>query len=90
VDLVIAEHQAEIDRAMDLRQVDLDRVQQKLDRMHIVLDRVQVEKLRKLELVRFNVNNATRRIVVCPQTGVRVMVDAQPDVADVNVDVDTQ
>ena len=87
VDRVLAEHQADLDRAMDMRQVDLDRVQQKLDRMHIVLDRVQVEKLRKLEQVRFRLSNATsRRIVVCPQTGARVTVDAQPDVADLDVD----
>jgi hypothetical protein len=89
VDRVIAEHQAGLDRAMDLRQADLDRVQQSLDRMHVVLDRVQVEKLRKFELVRFKVvNAATRRIVVCPQTGKRVIIEAAPDAADVSVNVD--
>jgi|SRR5882672_1332609 len=89
VDRVLAEHQADLDRAMDLRQVDLDRVQQKLDRMHVVLDRVQVEKLRKLERVRFKLADATsRRIVICPQTGTRVMVDAEPEIADVDVNVD--
>src|SRR2546423_831855 len=88
VDRVLAEHQADLDRAMDMRQGDLDRVQQRLDRMHIVLDRVQVEELRKLEQVRFRLSNATsRRIVVCPQTGNRVTVDAQPDVADLDVDI---
>lgn len=94
VERVMADRQADIDRAVDLRQADLDRAQQKLDRMHIVMDRVQVEKLRKLELVRYKVSNAVgRRVVVCPQTGVRVMVDAQPDVADaadVSIDVDSQ
>lgn len=84
---VLAEHQADLDRAMDLRQADLDRVQQRLDRMHIVLNRVQVEKLRKLERVRFNLSKATsRRIVVCPQTGTRIVVDAEPDAADLDVD----
>ena len=94
VERVMADRQADIDRAVDLRQADLDRAQQKLDRMHIVMDRVQVEKLRKLELVRYKVSNAIgRRVVVCQQTGVRVMVDAQPDVADaadVSIDVDSQ
>jgi hypothetical protein len=94
LDRVIAEHQADLDRARYLRQADLDRIQQKLDRLHVVVDRVQVEKLRKLELVRFKVSNTVgRRVVVCPQTGVRVMVDAQPDVADaadVSIDVDSQ
>ena len=93
VEQVMSEHQADLDRAMDLRRADLDRVQQKLDRMHIVLNRVQVEKLRKLERVRFNLSDATaRRIVVCPQTGVRVAVADQPDDADVAVavDVDSQ
>ena len=88
LDRVLAQHQADLDRAMDLRQADLDRVQQKLDQMHMVLDRVQVQKLRKLELVRFKVRNAaTRRIVLCPETGARVMVDA-PDTAALTVDVD--
>lgn len=94
LDRFVAEHQAELDRAQYRRQVDLDHVQQKLDRVHVVLDQVQVEKLRKLELVRYKVSNAIgRRVVVCPQTGVRVMVDAQPDVedaADVSIDVDSQ
>jgi hypothetical protein len=94
VDRVIAEHQADLDHARYLRQADLDRVQRNLGRMNIVLDRVQVEKLRKLELVRFKVSNAVgRRVVVCPQTGVHVMVNAQPDVedaADVSIDIDSQ
>ena len=89
VERVMAEHQADLDRAMALRQVDLDGVQRKLKRMHIVLDRVQVEKLRQLERVRFRLSDATsRRIVVCPQTGTRVTVDAEPDIADLDVAVD--
>jgi hypothetical protein len=82
---VLAEHQADLDSAMALRQADLDRVQQGLDRMHMVLDRVQVEKFRKLECVRFKLSNATsRRVIACPQTGTRVTVD----VPEVSVDVD--
>ncbi len=88
VDRVLAEHQADRDRAMALRQVDLDRVQQKLDRMHVVLDRVQFQKLRKLDNFRFKSSEANHRVVVCPQTGTRVVVDAQPDAADIAVDVD--
>jgi hypothetical protein len=88
LDRVLAEHQADLDRAMDLRQVDLDRVQQKLDQMHIVLNRVQVQKVQRLELVRFKLRNAaSHRIEVCPQTGVRVMVDGS-DPAALSVDVD--
>jgi hypothetical protein len=91
LDRVMAEHQADLDRAMDLRQAELDRVQQKLDRLHVVMDRVQVQKLRKLELVRFKFSDATaRRIVVCPQTGKRVIIEAAPDAADVSVNVDSQ
>jgi hypothetical protein len=89
VDQVLAEHQADMDRAMNLRQIDLDRVQQRLDRMHIVLDRVQVEKLRKLERVRFKLSNATGRqtIVVCPETGARVSDDTDaPDLSDLDAD----
>jgi hypothetical protein len=89
VERVMAEHQADMDRAMDPRQIDLDRVQQRLDRMHIVLDRVQVEKLRKLERVRFKLSNATGRqtIVVCPETGARVSDDTDaPDLSDLHAD----
>ena len=86
---VMVEHQADLDRAMALRQVDLDRVQEKLDRMHSAIERAQVVRMRVLERTRFKLTNATsRRIAVCPQSGTRVSVDAEPDVADLNVDVD--
>jgi hypothetical protein len=89
VERVLAEHQADLDRAMDLRQADLDRLQQRLDRVHVVLDRAQLAKVRVFERSRIKLSNATsRRIVVCPQTGTRVSVDAEPDVADLSVDVD--
>jgi len=89
VERVMAEHQADLDRAMALRQVDLDRVQAKLDRMHSAIERAQMVRVRVLERTRFNLSNATnRRIVVCPQSGTRVSVDAEPDVADLSVDVD--
>jgi hypothetical protein len=88
VDRVMAEHQADLARAMALREADLDRIQDKLDRVHVVLDRAQMSKLRILERTRFKLTNATSRIVICPQTGKRVTVDVQPDVADLNVDID--
>jgi hypothetical protein len=88
VDRVMADHQADLARAMALREADLDRIQDKLDRVHVVLDRAQMSKLRILERTRFNLTNATSRIVICPQTGKRVTVDVQPDVADLNVDID--
>lgn len=86
VDRVLAEHQAGLDRAMALRQVDLDRVQQKLDRMRIVLDRVQIEKLRKLERVRFKLSDATSRrmIVVCPETSDPVTIESDSDAPDLS------
>ena len=83
-----ARTQAELARAMALRQADMDRIQQKLDRMHVVLDRAQMSKLRILERTRFKLASAThRRIVVCPQTGTQVTVDAEPDVADLDIDI---
>jgi len=89
VDRVIAQHQAELDRARDLGQADLDRLQERLDRVHVVLDRAQMAKLRALERTRVKLSNATnRRIIVCPQSGTRVSVDADPDVADLRVDID--
>ncbi len=90
VERVMAEHQADLDRAMALRQVDLDRVQEKLDRMHSAIERAQMVRVRVLERTRFKLSNATnRRIIVCPQSGTRVSVDADPDVADLDVDSDS-
>jgi hypothetical protein len=89
VDRALAEHQAEIARAMALRQGDMDRIQRRLDRVHMVVDRAQLSKMRILERTRFKLSNAaTRRIVVCPETGTRVLVDADPDIADLTIDVD--
>ncbi|PYX34046.1 MAG: hypothetical protein DMG80_03720 [Acidobacteria bacterium] len=88
VDRALAEHQAEMARAMALRQGDMDRIQRRLDRVHMVVDRAQLSKMRILERTRFKLSNATRRIVVCPETGTRVMVDADPDIADLSIDVD--
>jgi hypothetical protein len=86
VERVMAEHQADLDRAMALRQVDLDRVQQRLDRMHMVLDRVQIEKLHKLDRVRFRMSDAANRrmIVVCPETGARISVQPSADLLDMD------
>jgi hypothetical protein len=85
----MAEHQADLDRAMALRQADLDRIQHRLDRLHMVMDQAQVEKLRKLELVHFKMSDATsRRIVVCPQTGRRITINADPEAVVVNSDND--
>ena len=89
VDRVMAEHQAELDRAMALRQADFDRVQQRLDRMHMVLDRTQLQKVRVLERSRFKLSNAASRrvMVICPKTGAEISVDAVPDMLDVDVEV---
>lgn len=82
VDRVMAEHQAEIARAMAMREADMDRIQRKLDNVHIVLDRAEMTKLRALERTRFKINTTSRRFVVCPQTGTRIVVDSAPDIAD--------
>ncbi len=89
VDRVMAEHQADLDRAMALRQADFDRVQQRLDRMHMVLDRTQLQKVRVLERSRFKLSNAASRrvMVICPKTGAEISVDAVPDMVDVDVEV---
>ena len=84
IDRALALHQAELNRAMALRQAELDRVQQRLDRVHIVMDRVQMEKLQKLDNWRFQFKTANNRrtIVVCPETGAKISVDADGDAAD--------
>jgi hypothetical protein len=88
VDRVLAEHQEEIARAMALRQVDMDRVQQKLDRVRVVMNRSQMSKFRVLQGTRFKFRNVnTQHFVFCPQTGTRVTVNSGPEVV-VGMDVD--
>jgi len=47
-----------------------------------------VQSSGKLEGMRFKLADvSSRRIVVCPQTDTRVTVDAEPDIADMDVDI---
>jgi len=104
LDRAVARHQAELDRALALRQAelngelalrqaDLARMQQNLGRVQVVMDRVQVEKLRQLGNFRFNFSDGSghKSIVVCPKTGAKISVDASPDSEDTaDIDVDVQ
>jgi hypothetical protein len=92
VERVMAERQADLERAMALRQADLDRIQGRVERMHVVLDRAQLAKMRVLERTRFTMTDATnsRTIMVCPQTGARISVDAGADQSDADVDLDIE
>lgn len=79
VDRALARHQAELDRAVAMRQAEVERMQQRVERVQVVMNRVQVEKLAKLkkfEGMRFNFRNATNRkmVVVCPESGARIEV----------------
>lgn len=84
-----AEHQADIERVMDLRRADLDCVQQKLDRMHTALDRARLQKVRVLERTHLSMRDAAnrRQIVVCPKTGARIAVDASADLPDMDLEL---
>ena len=85
---VLAEHQDDPDRAMALRQADLDRVQARLDRMHSAIERAQMVRVRVMERSRFRLRDATSRrlMVTCPNTGARVSVRPEADV-DIDADV---
>jgi hypothetical protein len=85
LDRVFADRQAHLDRAMAMRQANLDCLQQKLDGMHVALDRAQVQRARALERTQFQLSNAVNRrmIVACPRTGAKISVNAGP--ADLEV-----
>jgi hypothetical protein len=89
LDRDLAEHQAEVERAMALRQAELDRLQERLDQMHVVLDRSQLPKVRLLTRTRFKLSGANRHmLVVCPRTSARITVhtgDLDADIADLGV-----
>jgi hypothetical protein len=71
---------------MALRQSNLDCLQQKLDRMHVALDRAQLQRMRALERTRFQLSNAGNRriVVVCPRTGARITVHTNPDLSSLD------
>lgn len=77
----MAVRQAELTRAMAIRQAELARFQERVGRVQVVMDRVQVGKLQKLGNFKFNFNdgNGRKMAIVCPETGAKVEVDV-PDV----------
>lgn len=81
VDRAIARHQAELNRELVMRQAELVRMQHKIERVQMVMDGVQMEKLGKLDGMRFQFSDAAsrRRFVVCPKTGAQIEIDV-PDV----------
>lgn len=87
LDRALAMRQAELNRALAMRQADLDRMQQKVERVQVVMDRVQMDKLQKLDRMRFKFSDATNRrtFVVCPETGAKIVVNVPdvPEVADI-------
>jgi hypothetical protein len=87
LDRVFADRQAHLDRAMAMRQANLDCLQQKLDRMHVALERAQVERARALEHMQFQLSNAVNRrmIVVCPRTGAKITVRADANLSDLDM-----
>ena len=86
LDRDLADRQAHLDRAMALRQANLDCLQQKFDRMHGALDRAQLQRVRALERMQFQLSNAVNRrmIVACPRTGARISVNAGPSDLEVS------
>ena len=82
----LAEQQVDLARTMDLRRADVDCVHQKVDRMRMVLDRAQGQRLRVLERARIRIANspAGRLLIVCPKTGIQVRVHADGDLPDMD------
>jgi hypothetical protein len=89
LDRVLAEHQANLDRAVALRQSNLECLQRKLNRMQVVLDRAQVQKVRVPERAPVRLSNATNRrtVVVCPRTGAKITVNTDADLADLDTNL---
>ena len=89
VESLMAEHQAEIVRAMAERHAALGCARQRLDQVHIVMDRAQLQRARALERMRFRLSNADNRctIVVCARTDAEITVAAGPDLSDLPTDL---
>jgi hypothetical protein len=89
IDRALAHHRADLDRVMTLRQAHLDCLQQKLDRMHVVLDRAQLQRVRVLERTRVQLSDAANRrmILVCPKTGAKITVHTDAYLPDLDTNL---
>jgi hypothetical protein len=87
LDRVLADRQAHLNRAVGMRQANLDCLQEKLDRMHVALDRAQLQRARALERMQFQLSNAVnhRVVEVCPSTGAKITVRADANLSDLDM-----
>ena len=86
LDRLLADRQAHLDRAMALRQANFDCLQEKLDRMHVAVDRAQLQRVRAFERTRFKLSDAANRrtVLVCPRTGARITVHTAANLSDLD------
>jgi len=90
LDRTMALREAGLNRVMALRQADLERMREQMERVRIVMDRAQLQRLRGLERMRVQVGDASGRdmVLVCPETGARIALGAEA-LPDLDVDIDS-
>src|SRR5215471_1480995 len=88
VQRVLALHQAELDRAMALREADLARVQARVARAEAILENTDLARVHLLATPRFKmINEANHRaITICSKSGRHMRIQAGPDMADLDID----
>jgi len=90
---MMALREAELNRATALRQANLDRLQRRIDRVQVVMDGAQFEKLRSLERIGVKLSDAGNRhmVLVCPKTGAKTAIDDNDEsleLSDADLDVE--
>lgn len=89
VQRVLDLHQAELDRAMALRDADLARVQARVARAQAILAHTDLARVQVLAAPHFKmIKDADHRtITICSKSGRHMRIQAGPDMADVDIDM---
>jgi hypothetical protein len=89
IERVLDRHQAEQDRAMAIREAELQRAQARMARSEAVLAHIDLGRLQVLDAPHFKITNEAnhRVITICSKNGRHMRVEAGPDKADLDIDM---
>jgi len=89
IERVLALHQAELDRAMALRDADLARVEARVARAQAILAHTDFTRVQMLAAPHFKMTRDAnhRAITICSKSGRHMRIEAGPEMADVDIDM---
>lgn len=82
-------HRAELDRALAEHQVEVERAEARLAHAQQALERARFGRMQVFETSHFKMmNDGTHRVItICPKSGRRIRLEADPDFAEVETDM---